>query len=886
MMRKATLISVAVAAIVGGYFAGRYYKNRGTDSATVAAGAGAAAAPDGVDRRKVALAGSAKGADQALVNIVEFSDFECPFCGRVNPTLNRLIKENPGKVRLYFRHFPLGMHPNAPLASQAALAAGAQGKFWEMHDKLFENQRALTRPDLEKYAQDLSLDMGKFKQALDSKTFEGEVKKDMTDGEAAGVQGTPAFFVNGRFVSGALPYDNFKKIVDEELETAEKMVKAGVARHAVYAALMAKAGTGAPAAQRPAAPSGPPRPVVSTEVYKVPVGKAPTKGGKQPKVTIVTYSEFECPFCGRVIPSLESLLKTYGDDVSVSFKHFPLPPGMHPNAQLAGEAAVEAQAQGKFWEMHDKMFANQRALTRPDLEKYAQEIGLDMAKFKGALDGGKHKQTVATDQAEGEKFGVRGTPTSFINGRQFRGAQPLESFKIVVDEEIKKADEKLKGGVARGKLYAEIIKDGLDKAAAPPPPPAQAAQPGEPQPGVAYKVDIKGAPTKGAKDALVTIVQFSDFECPFCTRVEPTIDKVLEEYKGKVRVVWKDMPLPFHQNAIPAAVAARAAGEQGKFWEMHAKLFTNNKTLDRPTFERYAQELGLNVAKFKTALDSAKHKEGVQEDMAAGQKVGANGTPAFYINGVSLSGAVPYEQFKAALEPELKKAEALVAKGTKPAKVYETIMKTAKDKVEAPAPGAAPAQPPGPETDMTVHQVDPGDSPSRGPKNAALTVVVFSDFQCPFCSRVEPSISQLEREYPNKVRVVWKNFALDFHQNAKPAANAAHAAGEQGKFWEMHGKLFQNQQSLDRASLDRFAQELNLDMAKFKVAMDSKKYDKVIDEDMKLGATVGVQGTPATFINGRRISGAVPYDTFKKVAEQELSKKGSVAAARKKRGGG
>src|SRR6185369_10698756 len=98
---------------------------------------------------------------------------------------------------------------------------------------------------------------------------------------------------------------------------------------------------------------------------------------------------------------------------------------------------------------------------------------------------------------------------------------------------------KIAGGVPRGEVYAALIKDGLDKAAAPPPAPAPGARPGEPQAGVAYRVELGNAPIKGAKDALVTIVQFSDFQCPFCSRVEPTIAQVMDEYSGKVRVVWK-----------------------------------------------------------------------------------------------------------------------------------------------------------------------------------------------------------------------------------------------------------------------------------------------------------------------------------------------------------
>jgi protein-disulfide isomerase len=633
----------------------------------------------------------------------------------------------------------------------------------------------------------------------------------------------------------------------------------------------------------PAKPAGPARPNIGSEVYKIAVGDAPVRGGKTPKVTVIVFSEFQCPFCSRVIPTLDSLQKTYGNDVQISFKHFPL--NFHPNAMPAAIAAEAAKDQGKFWEMHDKLFANQQQLDRPSLEKYAQEIGLDMAKFKAALDSSKGKAVVEANMKEGAQFGVRGTPSSFINGRFFRGAQPLDSFKAVIDEELKKADEKLKSGVPRQGLYAAIIKGGLEKAAAPPTPPPAAARPGQPQDGVAYKADVGNSPSKGPKDALVTIVQWSDYQCPFCSRVEPTIDQVMKEYAGKVRVVWKDLPLPFHNNAVPAAIAARAAGEQGKFWPMHAKLFANQQALDRPNLEKYAQELGLNMARFKAALDAKKWESDIQAEVAAGNKIGASGTPAFFINGVSLSGAQPFDAFKAKIDQELKKAEALVAKGTPKAKVYDTIMKTALATVAAAPAAAAQAEPAGPDADTKVWKVEAGNAPSRGPKNAPVTMVIFSDFECPFCGRIEPTISKLEADYPGKIRVVWKNFPLSFHQNAKPAANAALAAGDQGKFWEYHDKLFANQRALDRASLDKYAQELGLDMGKFKAAMDSNKFSAQIDAEMKEGSAVDVSGTPATFINGRKIGGAYPYETFKKVLDQEMAKKGNVATTERRRKG-
>jgi len=592
---------------------------------------------------------------------------------------------------------------------------------------------------------------------------------------------------------------------------------------------------------------------------------SPAKGPKNAKVTIVEWSDFQCPFCSRVVPTLKQIEDTYAKDVRVVFRNQPLP--FHQNAKPAAEAAMAANEQGKFWEMHDKLFSNQQQLDRASLDKYAQEIGLDMNKFKAALDKEKNKDRIKKDTDDAANFGARGTPNFFINGRNFRGAQPLDSFKEVINEEIKKADAKVAAGTPRGKLYASFTEKGLAKAAAPPPPP------GQPDDKTRFKADVKGAPIKGAKDALVTIVQFSDFQCPFCSRVEPTIDQVMKEYNGKVRVAWRDLPLPFHPNALPAAIAARAAGEQGKFWEMHNKIFADQQHMDRETYEKYAGELGLNMGKFKAALDAQKGKEAIEADAAAGGKIGARGTPAFFINGKFLSGAQPFEAFKAKIDEELKTAEGMVAKGTPKGHVYEAILKEAKSEVPAAPAAAGGGEDKGPEADTKIYAVKAGDSAAKGPKTAPLEVIIFSDFQCPFCSRVEPTLTQMEKEYGNKVRFVWKNYPLPFHNNAEPASEAAMAAHAQGKFWQMHDKLFQNQQALDQANLDKYAQEVGLNMAKYKADVEAKKYKATIEAETKEGQAVGVNGTPAVFINGRKISGAYPFETFKKIADEELAKK-------------
>jgi len=165
-----------------------------------------------------------KGDLDAPVTIIEFSDYECPFCGRhYRDTLPQIISEyvDTGKVKLIFRDFPLGFHSKAQKAGEAAECAGEQGKYWEMHDKLFDNQDALSVDDLKAYAKELKLNTAKFDACLDNGDMEDEVKQDLADGQAAGVSGTPASFINGRFVSGAQPFSAFKKIIDEELAKVE-----------------------------------------------------------------------------------------------------------------------------------------------------------------------------------------------------------------------------------------------------------------------------------------------------------------------------------------------------------------------------------------------------------------------------------------------------------------------------------------------------------------------------------------------------------------------------------------------------------------------------------------------------------------------------------------
>lgn len=162
----------------------------------------------------------------------------------------------------------------------------------------------------------------------------------------------------------------------------------------------------------------------------------------------------------------------------------------------------------------------------------------------------------------------------------------------------------------------------------------------------------------GPANAPVTIVEFSDFQCPFCQRVMPTLKQVREKYGDRVRIVWKDFPLTsIHPQAFKAAEAGNCAREQGKFWEYHDRLFTNQQALQPEFLKKYAADAGLDAAKFNACLDTAKYSDRVQEQMGVGTGLGVQSTPSLFINGRLIAGAQPYEAFVSIIDEELERVK-------------------------------------------------------------------------------------------------------------------------------------------------------------------------------------------------------------------------------------
>ena len=602
----------------------------------------------------------------------------------------------------------------------------------------------------------------------------------------------------------------------------------------------------------------------------VPVtSKDPQWGKATAPVTIVEISDFQCPFCSRVEPTVQQLKDKYGPDkIRIVWKNNPLP--FHNRARPTHEAAQTVFALGgndAFWKFHKAAFSNQQGLTDENYEKWAKEAGVDVAKFKAALAAKKYTAKVDEDLAMAKKVGATGTPAFRINGVTLSGAQPVEKFTEVIDAQLAEAKKLVASGTKPADVYVALTNK--NQVAAP-------AQPNKPAPDAeeedksVWKVLVQDDdPIRGPKDALVTMIIFSDFQCPFCKRVEDTLKQVAAAYPQDVRFVWKDNPLPFHPRAKPSATLARFAYKKGGdkgFWDMHDAIFDSNPKLEDDDLKGLAEKAGIKWDDVKAAIDSNKFGEKIDGSVELANDVQARGTPHFFINGVRLSGAQPLEAFKKAIDEQLVKAKGLVAKGTPKAKVYDELMKDAKG-------------PPPPEKKEIVGP--DAQTPIKGSASAKVTITIFSDFQCPFCKRVEPTLAEIEKEYGSKVKFAWRHMPLPFHADAPLAGQAAQEAFAQkgnAGFWKMHDKLFEAQGSsedaIKRPGLEKIAQEIGLNMDKFKAALDSNAHKAKLDADSKIGNDAGINGTPAFVINGYYLSGAQPTAAFKKLINRALKDAG------------
>lgn len=639
---------------------------------------------------------------------------------------------------------------------------------------------------------------------------------------------------------------------------------------ALAAALLALACTGSrpPAPQDASAPAeeAPPR---RAELGELAPGEPPTPlpveaddatwGRADAPVTIVGFIDLQCPFCARAFRTLQDLQQEYGPErLRVVIKHLPL--DMHPDAlpaAVAAQAVRNLAGDAAFFGYAARVMADPQGIDATSLADHAEEVGVERALYNETVADEATFRAVIHDLELAQRLGITGTPAFYVNGVNVQGAQPIDHFRAIIDQEAQAMAARLQAGSDWKNAYAQRVTENLHTSA------ANQLLAEDP---TTYRAMVDGSPTQGSADALVTLVEFSDFQCPFCKRARPTIAALKKKYGRDLRVVFKHLPLPFHADARPAALLAdavyREVGNEA-FWTAVDRLFAAPDLSEESLIE-LGTELGLSRAQAEAAVRS-KESDRLTRDASLAADLEANGTPHFFVNGRRISGAQPLSHFEVFVDAALADAKRLVAAGVERPTVYEHLMRDA----------ATPGVPQ--KVDVSALNALAAQRPSRGPKDAPVTIHVFSDFECPFCRRAEPTLASLEEQYGDRLRIVWHDLPLPFHKNARPAAHAAREAFAQGgnrAFWKMHAALFALEGegvSLERESLDEHARRAGLDLARFRKAVDGQQHEAAIAADEAAAAALGLSGTPSFVINGYIVRGAQPPQVFERVIERALA---------------
>ncbi len=417
-------------------------------------------------------------------------------------------------------------------------------------------------------------------------------------------------------------------------------------------------------------------------VYNIPRGTGdPVEGATDAPITVVVWSDYACGYCNRVQGTLGRLEHLYPDQIQWVHRTLPL----DEDYTLAAEAALAAAAQGRFRPMHERLFALRGRVTRAEAELVARELGLDMIPFRAALDAHSYRPVVAADTADAERLGITATPTFFINGRPVHGNQPLRVFVDTVDEELARAAKARASKPAD--LYAALVGQGRAVADTP----DAEHEDVQLDPAAAYRVGL-GLPGHqvGPEDALVTIVEWSDFECPYCARNAPVLANVRKKYGDQVRIVYRYDPMPFHRSAMLAAEAAAAAAAQGKFWPYHEQLWANFGKLSRADLEGYAKAVGLDMTAFRSALDEHRYRNAIVAEAATAEAFGVEGTPTMFVNGQPVVGSRDQADFDKIVDAHLARAKAVIAKGLAKREIYPMVMSMAQG-IDRADPSSVPA---------------------------------------------------------------------------------------------------------------------------------------------------------------------------------------------------
>jgi len=391
------------------------------------------------------------------------------------------------------------------------------------------------------------------------------------------------------------------------------------------------------------------------------LGSEPIWGTRNAALTWVIFGDLDCPHTRRAWRALEVVKASFGDDLRIVFHHRPL--REHPNAldaarALAGVARVHGTL--AFFDVLHRVLQGDASSSSERLTAELAAAGYGASKLSDLVAAGEPQ--VRADLQLAGQFALKSTPFSFLNGQAIDGERTALELEQLLREEQRSATWLSAAGLSQATLYATRTSSNLI---------------GVGNAGQSRScVPIGKSASRGAVDALVTLVEFSDFECQYCKRVEPTLKALLARYPKTLRLVWKDYPLPQHKSAQLLANFAADAFRRGSasgFWAVHDGMFARAEALDDGALGALAGKAGLDGALLLISARAGVHDAAIRADMKLGQKLNVNGTPTFFANGRRIEGALPLEQFEALIQEELRTAQRIVLHGTAPRDVYGLV---------------------------------------------------------------------------------------------------------------------------------------------------------------------------------------------------------------------
>lgn len=491
--------------------------------------------------------------------------------------------------------------------------------------------------------------------------------------------------------------------------------------------------------------------------YEIATQGHPSLGPEDAPVTLVTFSDFQCQYSRQAAPELKKLIEAFPGQVRLVFRHYPLP--VHADAQGAAEAAVFAFEQGKFWEYHDVLFANQEYLTLDDLVEYAVRIGLNGEALRERLQSRAYEAQVRADVAAGMQYSIVMTPAFYLNGRPHR--QTTTDYF-----------EELYGPVQKVLGKGEEIRPSAE--------------------GVLAEV--------GGVRVLEADVAHG--------RLRELEDQVYQ-------AVWDET-----KKLLEERLVALAARERG----MAVAAYYQREIFTAPLPEEVDAQYDL-LLRYVAGNPRLMHLE-----------PGAREREILRLLNVASDEAGDFERL-------MRERLAEVIRAQKLEQGRPMLLSRLMQRFEAEI-HVKPPEPP-------VYELATEGHPALGPEGAPVTIVAFSDFQCPYSRQIAAVLYQVLARYPERVRVVFRNFPIERHKEAQKAHEAAACAADQDEFWAYHDLLYARQDALDVESLKQYAAEAGLNVGQFNQCLNTGRYADHVKRDMDDAATYDVRGTPSVYINGR-----------------------------------